>query len=94
MRTQSNIHSTAQQLDVEVSHLTNDRANTQTAFKHRKCTNPITFSQKLYQSHALEIAEEFEQALESQSLAKIKELLDKVLEKIRVDKRLKCCNLN
>ena len=31
-------------------------------------------------SHALEIAEEFDQALESQSLERIKALLDKVLE--------------
>lgn len=81
MRTQFNVHATAQQLDVKVSHLTNDRANSQTAFERRTCTAPKTFSQKLYQSHALEIAEEFEQALKSQSLSKIQELLNKVLEK-------------
>lgn len=81
VRIQFNIQATAQQLDIEVSHITNDRANTQTAFEHRRCITPRTFSQKLYQSHALEIAEELEQALESQSLARIKELLDKVFEK-------------
>ena len=30
---------------------------------HIERVSPTTFSQKLYQSHALEIAEEFEQAL-------------------------------
>lgn len=34
----------------------------------------------MYQSHAVEIAEEFEHALEENSLEKIRELLDKVLE--------------
>ena len=46
-----------------------------------QCITPRTFSQKLYQLQALEIAEEFEQALDEQSLVRIKELLDKVLEK-------------
>ncbi len=47
-----------------------------------KCVTPMTFSQKLYQSEAqeLDVAEEFEQALEANSLEKIKKLLDKVLE--------------
>ncbi len=47
-----------------------------------KCVTPMTFSQKLYQSQAQEIdvAEEFEEALEANSLEKIKKLLDKVLE--------------
>ena len=40
----------------------------------------MTFSQKLYQSHPLEIAEEFEQAIDANSLEKIKKILDKVLE--------------
>lgn len=80
-RIQFNIYAPAQQLNVKVSHLTNDRANTQTAFEQRKCTSPRTFSQKLYQFHVLEIAKEFEQAVESQSLSRIKELLDKIIEK-------------
>lgn len=81
IKIQLDIHATAQELDVKVSHLTNDRDNTQTAFEQRKCIIPRTFSQKLYQTHALEIAAEFEQAVESQSLVRIKELLDKLLEK-------------
>ncbi len=48
--------------------------------QHIKCVSPMTFSQKLYQSHALEIAEEFEQAIDANSLEKIKKILDKVLE--------------
>lgn len=45
-----------------------------------KCVIPMTFSQKFYQSHELEIAEEFEQALAANSIEKIKTLLDKILE--------------
>lgn len=44
-----------------------------------KSVTPMTFSQKLYQAHSLEIAEEYEQALEANSLERIKMLLDKVL---------------
>ena len=39
----------------------------------------MTYSQKLYQSQGLEIAEEFEQAIDANSLEKIKNLLDKIL---------------
>ena len=46
----------------------------------QKRLGQIVFSQKLYKSHALEIAAEYEQALEDNSLEKIKILLDKVLE--------------
>lgn len=52
--------------------------------QHIKCVSPMTFSQKLYQTDELEIAEELEQALEANSLEKLKILLDKVLE---VDER-------
>ena len=45
-----------------------------------KRVSPMTFSQKFYQSHELEIAEEFEQAIDANSLEKIKVLLDKILE--------------
>jgi hypothetical protein len=34
-----------------------------------KCISPMTFSQKLYQFHELEIAEEYEQAIDANSLA-------------------------
>ena len=45
-----------------------------------KSVSPMTYSQKLYQSQTEKIAEEFEEALEANSLEKIKRLLDKVLE--------------
>jgi len=45
-----------------------------------KSVSPMTLSQKFYQSHELRIAEEFEQALEANSLEKIKELLDKIIK--------------
>lgn len=45
-----------------------------------KCVRPMSFPQKLYQFHALRIAEEYEQALEANSLEKIKNLIDKVLK--------------
>jgi len=38
----------------------------------------MTFSQKLYQSDALDIAEEFEPPINANSLEEIKKLLDKV----------------
>ncbi len=40
----------------------------------------MTFSQKLYQNDQLEIAEQFELALEANSLEKIKILLDKLVK--------------
>ena len=58
----------------------NAKHNSQDTFKNRKCVSPMTFSQKLYQSAAQEIVEEFEQAIEANSLERIKNLLDKVLE--------------
>lgn len=45
-----------------------------------KRVSPLTFSQKFYQTYGLEIAEEFEQAIEANSLEKMKDLLDKILE--------------
>lgn len=58
----------------------NPNPTNQVALEQIKCVSPVTFSQKLYQSHALEIAEELEQAINANSLEKIKNLLDKVLE--------------
>ena len=81
IKTQLTIHTTAQQLDVKVSHLPNDRANTPTAFEYVKCTTPKTFSQKLHQFHDLKVEEKLEQALENRVLAIIKKLLNKVFEK-------------
>ncbi len=57
------------------------KPSSQVSDQQIKCISPMTFSQKLYQSHAIEIAEEFEQAIEANSLEKIKNLLDKILDK-------------
>jgi hypothetical protein len=45
-----------------------------------KYISPMTFSQKLSQFHELEIAEEYEQAIDANSLERIKNLLDKLVE--------------
>ncbi len=74
VRTQDNARARAELPEVKAS------SNNQVASDQIECVSPMTFSQKLYQSHALEIAEEFEQALGANSLEKIKKLLDKVLE--------------
>jgi len=50
------------------------------ASQNIKCVKPMTFSQKLYQNDQLEIAEQFELALEANSLEKIKILLDKLVK--------------
>ena len=75
VRTQGDACARAKLPDVKAS------SNKQVAVDRIECVTPMTFSQKLYQSHALEIAEEFEQALGDNSLEKIKTLLDKVLER-------------
>lgn len=49
------------------------------ASRRKKRVSPGTLAAQLYQSHALEIAEEYEQALEANSLEKIKILLDKLV---------------
>lgn len=78
--TQDDNPASAQLQDMVASYNTNARANSQMELEYIKCVSPRTFSQKLYQSHALEIAEEFEQAIDANSLEEIKKLLDKVLE--------------
>ena len=50
------------------------------ASQQRKLPNHLAFSPKFYQSHELEIAEEYEQAVEANSLEQITMLLNKVLE--------------
>jgi len=40
----------------------------------------MIFSQKAYQSRALEIAEEYERAIDANSLEKINDVMNKVLE--------------
>lgn len=45
-----------------------------------KSLNPIISSQKFYQSHAIAIAEEFNQAVDANCLEEINILFDKVLD--------------
>ncbi len=68
------------QLPAEATSCPKDASPNNPMGQHIKCVSPMTFSQKLYQSHPLEIAEEFEQAIDANSLEKIKKILDKVLE--------------
>lgn len=60
--------------------LNQSRTQLPAANQHIKSVSPMTFSQKLYQLNAIEIAEEYEQAIEANSLEKIKILLDKLIE--------------
>ncbi len=69
----------AQLPDAAASCSINARANNQVAFQQIKCVTPMTFSQKLYQSKLLEIAEEFDHAIDANSLEEMKNLLDKLV---------------
>lgn len=80
VKNQDNSYAQCQLLDVADGCPINTRPHSPVAFVGRKCVTPMTFSQKLYQSHELEIAEEFEQAIAANSLEKIKNLLDKVTQ--------------
>ena len=80
VETQDNSYAPCHLEDVAASCPVNTRPNIPAVFDDRKCVTPMTFSQKLYQSHELEIGEQFEQAIEANSLEQIKKLLDKVLE--------------
>ena len=59
-----------------------------------KCITSMTFDQKLYQSQAeeIKIAEEFELALEANSLSKINKLLENVLELNSFRRKLRQCS--
>ena len=74
VRTQDDASARAELPELKVS------CNNQATVDYIECVSPMTFSQKLYQSQALEIAEEFEQALDANSLEQIKKLLVKLLE--------------
>ena len=65
-----------------VSTFISDKAipSTQVASQHIKCVSPMISSQKLYKYKELEIAEEFEQAIEANSLEQINNLLNKLVE--------------
>lgn len=45
-----------------------------------KCVTPMIYSQKLYKFKEIEIAEEFEQAIDANSLEQINNLLNKLVE--------------
>lgn len=77
--TQDDSHGSAQHQGA-ASCLINAGTVSHVAFEHIKGVSPTIFPQKLYQSHALEIAEEYEQAIDANSLEKINKLFDKVLE--------------
>ena len=66
--------------DVATSCPSNATTNHQVRFEYRKCVSPMTYSQKLYQSHVRDIAEEFETAIQANSLEEIKKLLNTVFE--------------
>ena len=70
----------AQLPDVAPSCPVNPRTNNQVPRQQIKCVSPKTFSQKLYQSNPLEIAEELERAVEANSLEELKNVLEKFLE--------------
>lgn len=78
--TQNDSYASAQLTDLAANCLINTSSVSQVAFKHIECVKPKIFPKKLYQSHALKIAEEYEQAIAANSLEKINHLLDKVLE--------------
>lgn len=54
--------------------------NYQVPREHIKCVIPRTFSQQLSQTNHLEIAEQFEQAIDANSLEQIKILLSKLVK--------------
>jgi len=58
----------------------NSRAKTPVAFRNIKCATPMTFSQKLYQSHTFEVTEEFEPLMDANSLESLKNLLESCLK--------------
>lgn len=66
--------------DIATNCRINASPNSPVAFENVKSESTMTFSQQLEQSQALEIAEEFEQAIEANSIERINRLFDKVLE--------------
>lgn len=77
---QDDSYSSAQLTDVAASCSTNSSHNIPVVFEQRKCVTPMVFSQKLYQSQESKIVEEFKQAIDANSVEKIKKVLDKVFE--------------
>lgn len=54
--------------------------STELASQHIKCISPVSSWQKLYKYKELELAEEFEQAIDANSLEQINNLLNKLVE--------------
>lgn len=77
--TNSEHHTKAQPPYWAASYSLISRAKTPVSFEYVKCTTPMTFSQKLYQSHASEVVEEFGKALGVNSLESLKNLLERCL---------------
>lgn len=78
--TQNDGYARPQLTDIAAKCLINTKPVSQVVFKGIECVEPKLFSKKIYQSHALKIAEEYEQAIAANSLEKINKLLEKVLE--------------
>jgi hypothetical protein len=85
-KTPTNSHNQAGQIvhqfNITTTHLSDVAASCplNTSLSSQETVSSMTFSQKFDRSQALEIAEEFEQALEANSLENLKQLFDKVLE--------------
>lgn len=78
--TRSKHHTQAQTPYWAASYSLNSRSRTPVAFERIKCATPMTFSQKLYQSQAPEIIENFDEGLEANSLEGFKNLLERCLK--------------
>ena len=75
---QDDSYGSAQLPDVIASCSTKSTRNIPVVFEQRKCVIPMTFSQKLYQCQESKSVEEFKQAIDANSLEKIKKVLNKV----------------
>lgn len=58
----------------------NHISSIQVVSQHIRCVSPMIFSQKLYQFKGLEIAEEFERAVDANSLEQINNLFDRLVK--------------
>jgi hypothetical protein len=78
--TQDLSNRSAQLPDVADSCPINAKPINQVPRQQIKCVIPMTFSQKLSETNYLEIAEQFEQAIDANSLEQIKILLDRLVK--------------
>lgn len=77
---QDDSYGSAQLPDVAASCSTNSSHKIPVVFEQRKCVTPMAFSQKLYQLQESKTVEEFKQAINDNSLEKIKKVLDNVFD--------------